>query len=262
MGTFPDIASGEPISVSATLYVTYRTCPQQALGRLQGIYPPDTVVSFKGSLAHRLFARHLTSGPIPDDQMLQACREEIGAREGHLNEKLASLALNRPSKLAPVLAEVGDLYERFRRFPTEGFRQAEVPVEVAVPGDVMLRGRVDAVFDDADGVAIVDWKTGSWLANSEVQLGFYVLAWWLMFDEMPSRAEAVSVSTGERAGVDPNVEQAEATAREVAAMVEDLRDALAVDGELERRAGPHCRWCPLLPDCSEGTTAVGLLDGS
>ncbi|MEN8233579.1 MAG: PD-(D/E)XK nuclease family protein [Actinomycetota bacterium] len=261
MATFPDIAPGESISVSATLYVTYRSCPQQALGRLQGIYPPDTVASFKGSLAHRLFARHLVSGPIADDDLGRACREEIGAKEGHLNEKLVSLELNRPSRLALVLAEVADLYKRFKRFPSEGFRDAEVPLEVPVPGGVMLRGRVDAIFDDAGAPVIVDWKTGSWLENSDAQLGFYVLVWTLAFDELPVRAEAVSVLTGERLGIEPTPEQAETTAREVASMVEDLRGALGTGDDLERRAGPHCRWCPLLSNCGEGSTAVALLDG-
>jgi len=150
MITFPDIAPGERIAVSATLYVTYRFCPQQALGRLQGEYPADSIASFRGSLAHRVFARHLTAGPIAEDDVIQVCRQEIGAPEGHLNMKLAPLELNRPSKLAPVLAEVGDLYDRFKRFPTDGFRDAEVSLEVEIGSDAVLRGRVDAIFDDRE----------------------------------------------------------------------------------------------------------------
>lgn len=194
MINFPDIAPGERISVSATLYVTFRSCPQQALGRLRGEYPTDSIASFKGSLAHRVFARHLTSGSIPERDVSQACREEIGAREGHLNMKLAPLGLNRPSKLAPVLSEVGDLYARFRCFPTDGFRAAEMNLEVDVGGGAILRGRVDAIFDDPSGApVIIDWKTGSWLEDSGPQLEFYVLLWALDHGELPSRAEAVSV---------------------------------------------------------------------
>ena len=81
---FPETAPGESIAVSATLFVTYRACPQQALGRLRGAYPSDSVASFRGSLAHRIFARHLVSGPIPDGDLLQVCREEIGAPDGRL----------------------------------------------------------------------------------------------------------------------------------------------------------------------------------
>ena len=261
MISFPDTAPGEPLAVSATLFVTYRSCPQQALGRLQGQYPPDTIASFRGSLAHRIFARHLVSGPIAEADVTQACREEIGATDGHLNMKLGPLELNRPSRLAPILAEVGDLYARFRRFPTEGFRSAEVSLNVDVGGGVVLRGRVDAIFDDENGApVIVDWKTGSWLDDAGPQLAFYSMAWTLEHGVLPARAEAVSVQTGERAGIVPTVDDAERTAQGVADMVDALRAAFATGDDLERRAGPHCRWCPLLDDCTEGAAAVTVLE--
>lgn len=58
----------------------------------------------------------------------------------------------------------------------------EVPVETRV-GDVVVRGRIDAVFQDADGRwDLVDWKTGrrpsaSQLRAKSVQLAAYRLAW-------------------------------------------------------------------------------------
>lgn len=260
MITFPDIADGDRMSVSATLYVTFRTCPQQALGRLRGEYPADSIASFRGSLAHRVFARHLVYGPIPERDMARVCREEIGSPEGHLNMKLAPLELNRPSKLAPVLAEVGDLYARFQRFPTDGFRAAEVSLEADVGGGVVLRGRVDAIFEDPSGAPVImDWKTGAWLEDSGPQLEFYALVWALEHGELPSRAEAVSVQTGERVGIEPTLEDAESTAREIASMIETLRAALEAGIDVGRRAGPHCRWCPLLDGCAEGTAAVEIL---
>ncbi|MFF2029424.1 ATP-dependent helicase [Arthrobacter sp. NPDC058192] len=74
----------------------------------------------------------------------------------------------------------------------ETFRQSEwahrAPVHVEVPvetriGDVVVRGRIDAVFRDADGGwDLVDWKTGrrpsaSQLKVKAVQLAVYRLAW-------------------------------------------------------------------------------------
>ena len=129
----PPIEPGEPLRVSATLYKTYLACPQQALGRLHGEYPADSMPSFKGSLAHRLFARHLNQGPI--DDVAAACKEEIGAG---MNMKLQALGIAKPSALAPVIAEVGDLYARFKRFPTDGFRAAEVAIEAELDQDVTL----------------------------------------------------------------------------------------------------------------------------
>ncbi|WP_459385293.1 ATP-dependent helicase [Arthrobacter humicola] len=58
----------------------------------------------------------------------------------------------------------------------------EVPVETRI-GDVVVRGRIDAVFRDADGRwDLVDWKTGrrpsaAQLKVKAVQLALYRLAW-------------------------------------------------------------------------------------
>lgn len=59
----------------------------------------------------------------------------------------------------------------------------EVPFEMPI-GDTVVRGRIDAVFADADGgVTVVDWKTGEAPRGQEakrhaaVQLAVYRLAW-------------------------------------------------------------------------------------
>ena len=66
---------------------------------------------------------------------------------------------------------------------------ARTPVDVEVPFDMVIggtvvRGRIDAVFADADGgVTVVDWKTGDPPDTPEakrhaaVQLAVYRLAW-------------------------------------------------------------------------------------
>jgi DNA helicase-2/ATP-dependent DNA helicase PcrA len=59
----------------------------------------------------------------------------------------------------------------------------EVPFEMAI-GDTVVRGRIDAVFADADGgMTVVDWKTGEPPKDEDaqrhaaVQLAVYRLAW-------------------------------------------------------------------------------------
>ncbi len=253
----PPIDPGEPLPVSATLYKTFLACPQQALGRLHGEFPADSVPSFRGSLAHRLFARHLTDGPIQD--VTAAAREEIGA--GGMSIKMAGLGIGKPSALAPVIAEVGDLYERFKKFPTDGFRSAEVVLEAELEGDVTLKGTVDAVFDDEAGTRIVDWKTGSHIDLEDGQLDFYCHAWGQQFGELPVVAESVSVKTGERASIVPTMERATATGAAIVGMVNVLRSAFTSQSELERRGGPYCEWCPLLASCAEGQAASALSGG-
>jgi hypothetical protein len=236
--------------------VTYTKCPDQALGRLRGMYPPESRASFKGGLAHRVFSRHLSGGPIAAADFDQACREEIGSG---MNPKLGALGL-KPSQLSAVIKEVGDLYERFKVLTSEGFRAAEVLVEVEPEPDLTLRGSIDAVFDDDEGVRLIDWKTGG-LYEVEQQLGFYAMLWAMDQGEPPSRVEAVSIGSGERITAVPDVDSIMATAQEVAKMVGEVRRTFAVGGDqLDRIGGPWCRFCALLDSCSEGAAAVKVAD--
>jgi PD-(D/E)XK nuclease superfamily len=248
---FPSVEPGEAVVVSATAYLAHLECPDRALARLRGEYPADSDVSFRGGLAHRVFARHLQAGPIEAADVAQVCREEIGLA---MNQKLTALAL-RPSKLNALIAEVGDLYETFKRFPTEGFAAAEVFVEVEPVQGVTLRGSIDAVFGSVDAVRLVDWKTGA-LGAAQHQLAFYSLLWCLDRKSLPELVEAVSVKTGERHAERPTAEAVSATARAVADMVTAQRRALASNGWIERVAGGWCRFCPLLDTCEEGASAA------
>ena len=252
---FPPVVPGEPIILSASTFMTFSRCPEQAVGRLRGIYPTESRASFLGGLAHRVFARHLTGGPIPEEGFATACREEIGAG---MNPKLGALGLV-PSQLAQVVEEASGLYRRFCRLGLEGFAGAEVELEAEPAAGVTLRGVVDAVFDDGEGgMRLTDWKTGS-LGDPAAQLGFYALLWALDRDDLPGRVEAVSLSSGERMDEVPTRAGVEATAGAAATAASALRTALAADGHLERAAGPWCRWCPLLDECEEGRAATALL---
>lgn len=252
--SFPRVAPGKALSISATLYVTFTRCPDQALGRVHGVYPEETIASFRGGLAHRVFARHLERGPIGSDEFEKVCREEIGTG---LNPSLGALGL-RPSQLAPVVKEVGDLYQRFKAVIREGFRDADVFIELEPAAGVTLRGSIDAVFDDAGGVCLVDWKTGG-LHEIGSQLGFYAMLWALDRGELPTRVEALSIASGERFEAEPSLASVTETAASVAAMVTMLRRA-ADEGrdELERIGGPWCSFCPLLDSCTEGAAAVRI----
>ncbi len=83
-------------------------------------------------------------------------------------------------------ADDGDFLELRAAFERSTWAQrtpveVEVPFEMAIEGSV-VRGRMDAVFTDADGWLVVDWKTGrrptgSAATAAAVQLGAYRLAW-------------------------------------------------------------------------------------
>ncbi|SED82874.1 DNA helicase-2 / ATP-dependent DNA helicase PcrA [Arthrobacter alpinus] len=79
---------------------------------------------------------------------------------------------------------LADMQETFKNseWSTRVPADLEVPIETRV-ADVVVRGRIDAVFRDADGVwDLIDWKTGrvptkAQLAVRGVQLAVYRLAW-------------------------------------------------------------------------------------
>jgi DNA helicase-2/ATP-dependent DNA helicase PcrA len=84
---------------------------------------------------------------------------------------------------APVGLDVEQLREAFLASPWahRSPREVEAPFELVL-GDVVVRGRADAVFDDGDGLLVVDWKTGppaeqpDEVAARAVQLATYRLA--------------------------------------------------------------------------------------
>lgn len=254
--SIPHVVPGDPIRVSASTFMTWKRCPDSANARLQGAYGPDSRPAFLGSLAHRIFSRHLSSGPIASEDFVQACREEIGG--SRLNNKLAGLEL-RPSSLAGVIEEVRGLYERFTKLPAGGFVGTEQDLAHEAENDVELVGTIDAVYrEDIGGHRLVDWKTGE-LGQPEDQLMFYALLWALDRDDLPVYVEAVSVRTGERYCTVPTMADVRQVAEEIAELVNQMRASWRQGAELERRGGPWCRYCPLLEDCSEGKSAGALL---
>lgn len=240
------------------MLTTYQRCPGEAEGRLNGVYADDTIQSFTGALLHRVIRRHLVEGPIEPEMVPQVCREEIG--QGRLNEKMLAVGLRTSSRLAPVFEDVGDRYVRFQGYPEDGFRAAEVDVEVEASEGVTLVGRIDAVFTQDDGVRLVDWKSGG-LGDPSSQLGFYALVWSLEHGAMPAEIEAVSVGTGERHREAVTIEWLTTVARDVSAVATELRRHLIHRRPLPLSAGPWCRYCPLSDGCAEGRAALAILDG-
>ncbi len=52
----------------------------------------------------------------------------------------------------------------------------EAPFALVFGGQV-VRGRIDAVYEEADGFLVVDWKTNQAATADPLQLAIYRLAW-------------------------------------------------------------------------------------
>jgi hypothetical protein len=255
---FPPPTPGDPVRISATLLATYERCPGEAEGRLRGIYSEDTVASFTGALLHRVIRRHLEEGPIEPETIPHVCRVEIG--QGRLSTKMNAVGLGSSTRLEPVFRSIAEKYERFQRYPQDGFRSAEHLIEVEPVEGVTLVGKIDAVFDGEDGLRLVDWKSGG-LGSPHTQLGFYALLWTLHGGTMPAEIEVVSLGTGERHAEPVTEAWMESVAVEVSDLATAIRRFWVTGVPLPLSAGPWCGYCPLIDQCSEGQAALALLEG-
>jgi DNA helicase-2/ATP-dependent DNA helicase PcrA len=151
-----------PGHISASTLVDLGDDPGSVLARLRRPVPREPGMSArKGTAFHAWVEDYFgTAG------MLEL--EEAAGSDDHIDEAYG----------LDAMVETFRESEWAHRAPA----YVEVPVETRI-GDVVVRGRVDAVFRDADGGwDLVDWKTGRRPAAGQlkvkaVQLAVYRLAW-------------------------------------------------------------------------------------
>jgi DNA helicase-2/ATP-dependent DNA helicase PcrA len=151
-----------PGHISASTLVDLGEDPSAVLGRLRRPVPRAPGMSArKGTAFHSWVEEYFGAAGMLD-------LGEAPGPDGHIDAAFdldAMVATFRASEWA----------DRSPAF-------VEVPVETRV-GEVVVRGRIDAVFRDADGRwELVDWKTGrkpsaAQLDAKSVQLAAYRLAW-------------------------------------------------------------------------------------
>ncbi|MDQ0673524.1 DNA helicase-2/ATP-dependent DNA helicase PcrA [Pseudarthrobacter siccitolerans] len=151
-----------PGHISASTLVELREDPSAVLGRLRRPVPREPGMSArKGTAFHAWVEEYFGAAGMLD-------LDEAPGSDDHIDAAYDLDAMVATFKASPWA----------HRSPAF----VEVPVETRV-GDVVVRGRIDAVFLDADGRwDLVDWKTGrrpsaAALKTKAVQLAAYRLAW-------------------------------------------------------------------------------------
>jgi DNA helicase-2/ATP-dependent DNA helicase PcrA len=151
-----------PGHISASTLVDLGEDPAGVLGRLRRPVPREPGMSArKGTAFHAWVEEYFGAAGMLD----------LGEAEG-------------PDDHIDAAYDLDAMVETFRASEWANRSPAfvEVPVETRV-GEVVVRGRIDAVFRDADGRwDLVDWKTGrrpsaGQLKAKAVQLAAYRLAW-------------------------------------------------------------------------------------
>jgi DNA helicase II / ATP-dependent DNA helicase PcrA len=152
-----------PRQLSVTALVALRRDPAELARQIRRPTPSRPApLSRRGTAFHAWLEERLGGERLLDLDELPGAADDGAAPE-------ADLALLQHRFLASEWAQ---------RRPAE----VEVPFETVV-GDVVVRGRIDAVFrDDDGGWTVVDWKTGAEPTGvakraAEVQLAAYRLAW-------------------------------------------------------------------------------------
>ncbi|OYN75676.1 ATP-dependent helicase [Mycolicibacterium sphagni] len=135
--------------------------------------------------ALRRLTRRLPSRPDPHAILGTAFHEWVQRFYGA--ERLFDLD-DLPGAVDGTAGDIEELATLQKAFTESPWAQrtpvdVEVPFEMAI-GDTVVRGRIDAVFADADGgMTVVDWKTGeppkddNAQRHAAVQLAVYRLAW-------------------------------------------------------------------------------------
>ncbi len=151
-----------PGHISASTLVELREDPAAVVGRLRRPVPREPGMSArKGTAFHEWVEEYFGAAGMLD-------LGEAPGSDDHIDAAYDLDAMVATFKASPWA-------ERSPAF-------VEVPVETRV-GGVVVRGRIDAVFRDADGRwDLVDWKTGrrpsaAQLRTKSVQLAVYRLAW-------------------------------------------------------------------------------------
>jgi DNA helicase-2/ATP-dependent DNA helicase PcrA len=151
-----------PGHISASTLVELREDPAAVLGRLRRPVPREPGMSArKGTAFHAWVEEYFGTAGMLDLDEAPGSDDHIDAAYG-LDAMVATFKASPWAHRSPAFVEV--------------------PVETRV-GDVVVRGRIDAVFLDADGRwDLVDWKTGrrpsaAALKTKAVQLAAYRLAW-------------------------------------------------------------------------------------
>ncbi|MFJ6454676.1 ATP-dependent helicase [Paenarthrobacter sp. NPDC091669] len=151
-----------PSHISASLFVDLGTDPAAVLSQLRRPVPREPGISArKGTAFHAWVEEYFGTTGMLDLDEAPGSDSHVDEAYG-LDEMVASFKKSEWAQRAPAFVEV--------------------PVETRI-GDVVVRGRIDAVFLDADGRwQLIDWKTGrrpagQQLATRAVQLAVYRLAW-------------------------------------------------------------------------------------
>ena len=254
----PRRRDGEPVRVNPSQIEGFGVCQLRWALTASGGEGPALGAQDVGTLVHEVAAEAADAG----ERDPAALRARLDAKWGRLGMPRGWLAERRHR-------EAGVMLERLARYWDEadavGWRAvgAEVSMRVAL-GRAVVSGRVDRLEAGADGVRVIDYKTGSSKPPAKdlprhAQLGTYQLAVEQGgFPDLGTRsAGAALLQLGKAAGVRTTLDaQVPLTDDEhpgwAADLLASVADAMAGSG-FTATVSERCRICPVLTSCPAQT---------
>lgn len=179
--------------------------------------------------------------------------------DGELADGQAPVAEVDPEVLATWLSGAADLLDTYFRLedPTRLEPAArELRLEVAVDGDLPLRGIVDRIDVAPDGmVRVVDYKTGrspgaGFEQRALFQMRFYALMHWRISGTIPRRLQLLYLGDGQTLHYEPDEADLLAFQRTLRALWTTMNQ-VAATGSWQPKRSRLCDWCDHHRRCPE-----------
>ena len=251
-----------PVWVSKHALTTIHGCETHHMAG-QGSFEWN-VASARGTVSHKAIEVlvNYRGDPFAPDLVDEAMSRLINDEHADIGRFLAALPeFDRAELRALAVDRVTAFQESFPPLKPQWTPRTESRSRVELlDGRVVLSGKSDLTLGRPGDKVIIDLKTGRPSRTHREDLRFYALLETIKLGAPPRKVASYYLDA---ARTDPE-DVTEGTLRAAARRTSDgVRRIIAVTrlGEdATKRPGPHCRWCPVLPNCAEGTAALARAD--
>ena len=248
-----------PLYISKHLLSSVHGCEQRFIADRDAGFPGWSAPRARGAVAHKAIELSVhvrderVPGPLVDEALAR-----LAAKDNGLATWLQEITeFDRADLKSHAVAAVAAFLDCWPRLKPAWRPVLEGAVRTELAGDrITLRGKPDMTLGSPigsqAGKVIIDLKTGAFSPDHLHDLRFYALVETLRLGVPPRRVATYYLDAGRFVPADVTVNDLLVAARRVVDAVGILVELLAGGRPPELRAGPACRWCSLLDECSVG----------
>jgi hypothetical protein len=211
----------------------------------------------RGTVAHRAIELLVNwrGEPVPGE-LVDSALESVVERHGNrgLQDYVAGLSdAERAELRGSVVDTVTTFLECFPPLKPQWRPVTESKVRVDLfGGRVTLQGRTDLTLGSARDKVIIDLKSGGTAGTHREDLRFYALVDTIRLGVPPRKVATYYLDAARAHPEDVTEAVLWAALRRTADGIRAMIELRSGSRDPTRRAGPTCRWCPLLSSCDAG----------